>query len=323
MTRNFQGLLELRAEDDDEFRKWIGKKISYTSPAVQKEILQLMSNTILRAICKEINTESQEFGIVVDGTQDIQGVEQECVCVRYVTKSLSVEEKIIGLYQMTSTTVESLCTVLKDVLLKLGLPVINLRSQTYDRASNMSGRYKGCQAEVKKIQPLAMYVHCGAHVTHLITSKAVQVSQIARNALDAVQQLALLYKESGKFKHLYLDLHSPDTMLDSPSSLKPVCPTRWLTRTSAVTSVLKNYRSVIEALFSAAEEFGTNTSSRANGLKATFSSDHTLLGLLISRHSRTLQQSITRIKCDSSWHVGRCRMCPQTIGGNLDRSKVY
>lgn len=79
-TGNFQGLLELRVEDDDEFRKWIGKKISYTSPAVQNEILQLMSNAILRAICKEINTESQEFGIVVDGTQDIQGVEQECFC---------------------------------------------------------------------------------------------------------------------------------------------------------------------------------------------------------------------------------------------------
>ena len=108
------------------------------------------------------------------------------------------------------------------------------------------------------------------------------MSHIARNSLDDVQQLGMLYKESGKFKHLYLDLLSSDAVVDSPSSLKPICPTRWLTRTSAVKTVLKNYESIIEALSGAAESFGSNVSSRANGLKTSFSLPLTLLDLLIN-----------------------------------------
>ena len=241
-----------------------------------------MSNAILRDIIKEIKEESNLFGIVVDGTQDIRGVEQECICIRYVTKSFLVEEKFIGLYEMTSTTGESLCAMIKDVLLRYGLPVTNLRSQKYDGASCMSGKYKGYQAEVKIIQSLALYFHCGPHVTHLITSKAIQESHTVINALDTVQELGNLYKQSVKFKHLYLNLHQSNSTIDSPSSLKPICPTWWLTRVPAVKSVLTNYGSVIEALSTAAEEFGTKTATCANGLNICFSSVHTLLGLLMN-----------------------------------------
>ena len=187
---------------------------------------------------------------------------------------------------MASTTGAALSMMLKDVLIRLGLPISNLRSQTYDGASNMSGKYKGCQAEIKKEQPLAMYVHCGAHVTHLVTSKAVQMSQVVRNSLDSVQQLGVLYKESGKFKQLYLDLDVDDVshvtqISNSTKTIKPIFPTRWLTRAAAVVSVLNNYKNVLNALSIASEEFGTNTATRANGLKTSLSPSDTLLGLCI------------------------------------------
>ena len=156
-------------------------------------------------------------------------------------------------------------------------------SQTYDGASNMSGQYKGCQAEVKRSQPLALYVHCGAHATHLVTSKAVQASQTARNALDKVQQLGNLYKDSGKFKSVYLnDTSESDYEANSPGALKPICPTDFLTRSPAVKSVLKNYENILCTLQKAVKEFGTKTASRANGLNTAFSSPLTVLGLLIS-----------------------------------------
>ena len=40
---------------------------------------------VLRKIIKEVNDQSINFGITVDGTQDIQKKEQQRVCVRYVT----------------------------------------------------------------------------------------------------------------------------------------------------------------------------------------------------------------------------------------------
>ncbi|XP_068235704.1 zinc finger MYM-type protein 1-like [Palaemon carinicauda] len=222
---------------------------------------------------------STQFGLITDGTQDIQGNEQEAVCVRYVDDKLNVHEELLGLYQVSATTGVFLSKMLQDTLISLQLPIQHLRAQTYDGASNMSGKYKGCQAEIKKVQPLALYVHCGAHVTHLIISKAIPNSLFIKNALDNLQELGTLYRSSGKFKHMYLNIHTDDLNTPSPTSLKPICPTRWLTRYAAVKAVLDNYPDVLAALQEAAKELGSTTASRAAGLYKCLSSGECLLGL--------------------------------------------
>ena len=109
--------------------------------------------------------------MIVDGTQDVQGLEQESICVRYVDANYGVHEDFVGLYNIAETTGASLSNMTQDALLRLNLPITDLRAQTYDDASNMSGKYTGCQARIKEVQPLAHYTHCGAHVTHLVCSK--------------------------------------------------------------------------------------------------------------------------------------------------------
>lgn len=276
---NLIQLLELRASDNGDIQQWLKKKTTFTNPQLQNEMLEIFSHAILRRLCEDINR-SIQFGIVVDGTQDIQGNEQESICVRYVTEDLEVKEDFLGLYQVATTSGIAIASMLQDALTRLQLPIQHLRAQTYDGAGNMAGKYKGCQAELKRIQPLATYVHCGAHVSHLVTSKCVQVAPFIRDALDLVQELGNLYKSSGKFKNLYLNVHSDDADSPSPSRLKPICPTRWLTRSSAVMSVLSNYQDILVALEEAAAEFGSSTASRANGLHSRFSSGVTLIGLL-------------------------------------------
>ena len=48
------------------------------------------------------------------------------------------------------------------------LPIENLRGQSYDGESNMSGKYKGVKRLLQKQQPLTYYTHCGAHRGNLI-----------------------------------------------------------------------------------------------------------------------------------------------------------
>ena len=309
---NFQKLLQLRADDDDNLKRWLTRKTTFTGGDIQNEILQLMGHAVLRDICSDVNKMSTQFGIIIDGTQDIQGNEQESVCVRYVDDSFVVQEEMLGLYQVSSTTGESLSKMLQDALIRLQLPIEHLRAQTYDGASNMSGKYKGCQAEIKKIQPMASYFHCGAHVTHLITSKALQTAPYIRNALGYVQELGNLYNSSGKFKHLYLNLHSADTDNPSPTRLKPICPTRWLTHSAAVKSVLQNFEAVLDALHEAAEDFGTNTSSRASGLHSCLSSGKCILGLFTA---------LPVIQCLE--HFNRALQgTDKTVSGMLDAAEV-
>ncbi len=120
----------------------------------------------------------------MDGTRDISGVEQEALCLRYVDTDLLVHEDFIGLYETTSTTGEHLARIFLDVLLRLNLPISGLRGQAYDGASNMAGKYSGAQAVIQRAQPLAPYIHCGAHCVNLITQQACSASSVVRNALD-------------------------------------------------------------------------------------------------------------------------------------------
>ena len=100
--------------------------------------------------------------------------------------------------------------------------------------------YLGCQAEIKKIQPLALYVHYGAHVSHLIASKAVNESIIIRNYLNTVQDLGSLYNQSGKFKQLFQN--------NENNVIKQLCPTRLLSREPLVSRIINNYSDIINNL---------------------------------------------------------------------------
>ncbi len=84
-----------------------------------------MSNAIVRSICEDINKESIYFGVIVDGTQDVQGQEQMSICIRHVNTDLEISEYFVGLYQVNSTTVLCCknCQMLQDVLLRCQLPI--------------------------------------------------------------------------------------------------------------------------------------------------------------------------------------------------------
>ena len=77
-----------------------------------------MAHVVLRGICKNVD----HFGVIVDGTQDVQGVEQEAICVRYVDDACDVHEDFLGLYGVSETTGASLSNMLQDALLRLNLP---------------------------------------------------------------------------------------------------------------------------------------------------------------------------------------------------------
>ena len=97
----FLDLLKLRTEDDINILRALHIKNSHTyiSLNIQNKILEIISHTIIKSICKQINEESKQFGITVDGTQYICGIEHEAICVRYITSIFDVKEDFIGLYE--------------------------------------------------------------------------------------------------------------------------------------------------------------------------------------------------------------------------------
>ncbi|CAH2315960.1 Hypothetical predicted protein [Pelobates cultripes] len=83
---NFKQFLLARADDVSYLKNWISPKAEYMSPDIQNEILKLLSHTVLCLIQKQIGNNA--FAIIVDGTQDISGQEQNNACIRYVDEDL-------------------------------------------------------------------------------------------------------------------------------------------------------------------------------------------------------------------------------------------
>ncbi|KAJ8049944.1 Zinc finger MYM-type protein 1 [Holothuria leucospilota] len=244
---NFWQLLHLREEDDPNLAIYTVSATSYTSPQAQNEMLKDFSHSVLRQVVKNVRNNGV-FAIMVDGTQDITGVEQESVCIRHVDEDLNVHEHFAGLHEVPSSSGEMISSIIFDVLTRLGLSINNLRAQTYDGASNMSGKYNGCQAKMKEQQPLARFFHCSSHVSNLVMQHAVTTSPLVRDALQWVHDLGVLYSRSGKYKAIFKDIAEQLHPGTSTASIRPLCPTRWLCRQSAVESVVNNYGTVLESL---------------------------------------------------------------------------
>ena len=122
---NFVQLLKLRAEDDEVLKRWLSKPCNhYTSPEVQNEILNIMGNSVVRKISKEIHEVSPlMYFIIIDGVHDLSGSEQKAIRLRYVDRDLLPHEDFVGLSQVSSTTGKELAWMATDVLLRLNLPL--------------------------------------------------------------------------------------------------------------------------------------------------------------------------------------------------------
>ena len=86
---NLKQLLTIVGKSDEVLKSWFQKHQDYTSPTVQNEVLSLLARNILQNICKDIHrAQPLMFSLIVDGTRDVCGTEQESICVRYVDVDL-------------------------------------------------------------------------------------------------------------------------------------------------------------------------------------------------------------------------------------------
>ena len=72
----------------------------------------------------------------------------DCEADALITTPFQIKEEFLGLYNIELTSGLSISAMILDVLIRLQLPIVNLRSQTYDGAENVAGKFHGCQTEI-------------------------------------------------------------------------------------------------------------------------------------------------------------------------------
>ena len=127
---------------------------------------------------------------------DVSVWKQLGVALRYV-KDGHAREKLIEFVACESITGARICKSLLDTLVRFSLDPKLCQAQGYDGASNMSGKFNGCQALFLEEAPQAGYFHCGSHKLNLVLSKSASVQLIPSMVCD-MKSLVIFFKYSPK-----------------------------------------------------------------------------------------------------------------------------
>ena len=278
---NFQQALKMRSKDVPELAEWLEGRYKWTSPLIQNEMLKLLAREVSLKIAEAVA--GRPFAIICDGTTDVSGIEQESLCVRFVDNTGEVCEHFLCVIDPPDTSGKTLAAMIEGALLGYGLPISDVRGQCYDGAANMSGRYNGAQAVIKRAQPLALYVHCFAHCVNLVTEAMCKESKIIRNALGVCNEVGVLFSQSHHFRKKFAEL----AKTEGSRKLRPLCPTRWTVRGSSVSALLTQLGAVIESL----EDERTQAISMALALR----SGTTVYGLVAALRILNLMEMCNRL----------------------------
>jgi hypothetical protein len=129
-------------------------------------MVSIFFQTIVKSIVEEIG--GDVFCLLVDESADVSGKEQMAVVLRYVDKSGSIKERLIGLVHVSETSASCLKSNIDSLFGKYGLSIKQIRGQCYDGVSNMRGEFNGLRALILRENSSAYYIHCFAHQLQLV-----------------------------------------------------------------------------------------------------------------------------------------------------------
>lgn len=265
---NYLGLLELLSEYDPFLKEHINKyggggsgKTSYLSHRICDEFIDVIGKQVFEEIVKEVKT-SKYYSFSVDSTPDAAHMDQLTFVIRYL-KSGEPKERFLKFIPISAHTADHLFHEVTGLLNESKIPISDCRGQSYDNASNMSGRFNGLQAKVKELNELAEFVPCSSHSLNLVGVSAAECNSEAARYFHFVQSLYVFFSSSTSRWRVLLN-----SLKGKKKVLKALSNTRWSARADAVAAIKENYTNIKSALKTITEDIeqSADTKIQASGL---------------------------------------------------------
>ncbi|XP_041366776.1 zinc finger MYM-type protein 1-like [Gigantopelta aegis] len=223
-----------------------------------------LGTCVLDRIIYEVK-EAKHYSVSVDSTPDLSHVDQLTIILRYVLPSGPVE-RFVKFLHMQGHSGEQLAQNLSDFLAEHNISLSDCRGQSYDNASNMSGRYSGMQAHARKLNPLAEYVPCAGHSLNLVGQFTASCCEQATMFFDFIQRLYVFFSASTYRWSLLTDALSENKL----PCLKRMSDTRWSARADALKALYMGYSQINNVIDSIAADENQKGECRqeARGLAA-------------------------------------------------------
>ncbi|KAJ3699800.1 hypothetical protein LUZ61_003505 [Rhynchospora tenuis] len=231
----------------------------YTSPPVQKEILNTFARKVQKTIREEIG--NSKFCILVDESRDSSKKEQMAIVVRFVDKEGFIRERFLDIVHVKDTAAltlkNSICCVLSDNNLSLQ----DVRGQGYDGASNMRGEWNGLKALILKECPYAYYVHCMAHQLQLAliaaSREVFEVHQFLQDAIFSINVVSVSAKRNDELideqaadiaRQVDLGELESGRGLNQIGTLQRPTDTRWSSHYKSICSLARMFGATLSVL---------------------------------------------------------------------------
>ena len=138
---------------------------TYLSPKIQNDLISALSDCTSHQIAANVKN-AKYYSLILDGTIDISHTDQCSLSIRYVNSIGTPEEHFSSFEELEGAGAKDYFNFLKNKFQELHIEVADCRVQSYDGASNMSGKLTKLAKEVAG--EIALYVHCCTHILNLI-----------------------------------------------------------------------------------------------------------------------------------------------------------
>ena len=245
---NFLGIIELLSRFDPFLADCLARygnkgtgKPSYLSQRIMEEVILMLSSQVTKLILISISN-AKYFSIIVDSTPDVSHIDQLTFVLRYIKDGEPVE-RFITFTPIKSHKSKSLTTAIIETMNSLNLDIKYCFGQSYDNASNMSGKYSAVQARIKEINKCALYVPCTSHSLNLVGNAAAQCCLQAVSFFSTVQEVyTFLAASTQRWNTMQSKLSKSELVV------KKICDTRWSGRHDAIRALVLAPRSIKETL---------------------------------------------------------------------------
>lgn len=286
------GVLELMAEYDPFLSTHIDRRgnpekgnVSYLSSTICHELINSMAVKVKKNILEEARA-AKYYSIRIDSTPDISRTDQLTFIIRYLQQKGVAVERFLTFVPNVHHDAKSMFKSLKDMLHLFQLEINNIRGQSYDNATNMSGKYSGLQSLVKE-NPLAVWIPCSSHSLNLVGRTAISSSECSVLLFDFIETVYSFFSASTyrweKLKTLLSESlveHQIGTDLTSEFEDKPITSklpkrlseTRWSAHADAVQPLVEYFSCYASILDYIIDDYTSKPEVRAKaaGIRKTF-----------------------------------------------------
>lgn len=320
----------LRQLDDIRHRDVRSKpEVNLLSPLNCRRCLQTMKNLVVREICSQIS-QQKAFAIINDGTQDLSKKDAQAVLVRYISTingNLRPVERLIEVFTTGDSTGQGLCDRIVPILRELKLQFEWIIGQSYDGASNMSGKYSGLQAKLRELSKKALYIWCQAHRLNLLIEGVLKSSPQVTGTISLLQELYNFF--NGFTRNAVLTAAQENERY--VQTLKRVSETTrsWRSAEDGVNVVVDRYESIINALedLSTASNHDATTASSADGLLRRLQDFDIIVTLFMLRtifkKTGPVSRLLQGVACDYGVAASLLHDCVNKINKMRDNADTY